>query len=446
MDLYKQLPEFGVTLKDSTISDLETSAITTVDLLLNRSNQLMNTQVSRFCPFFLDTIEHKLNDKEDRGLPKQTQLGFERLDQLMHGGFQNGQISEIFGVGGSGKSHLIASCLALNAAKKSDDREESLVVCTEGPLETRRLVEINGETFLLKISTFYCSDLDSFDHIIFTQIPAFFEDAANQKRKLSLVVIDSIGHHLRSSDDYRSVSSHIHEKLRQQQSIIRKHLGTQGNSLFDETKSKFYKTSLSFKKRFSKAYYLMSIYAELTRLSRKFLIPIILTNQVSDFFDNHIHLDADNISETAMGYMGQVGVYSGWSIRLLKRPRRELKQHESCHFRNSRKSDLSQIQSGQQTIRDEDSPSIASLGVLWSRLAACRIRLLKCHIENLDVKNRLPTLVRPLMLALAHNFLELEPVAFEIRREGIKNPALSPYIEMSPDLQPQIQDSINERS
>lgn len=418
MDLYKQLPEFGVAFTDSSISDLETSAITTVDLLLN---QEVNTQASEFSAQFFDTLRREFEYKEHHGLPKQTQLGFEGLDQLMHGGFQNGQISEIFGVGGSGKSHLVASCLALNATKEEDDREESLVVCTEGPLETRRLVEINGETFLLKISTFYCSDLDSFDHIIFTQIPAFFEQAANEKRKLNIVVVDSIGHHLRGSEDYRSVSSHIHEKLRQKQSKLRKHIGTQGNSPFDETKAKFYKASLSYKKRSSKAYYLMSIYAELTRLGRKFLIPIILTNQVSDFFDNHTRLDADYFNETLVGYMGQVGVYSGWSTRLLKRPRLELEHQEGSHFRNSRKNDLTMFQGGQHTIRDEDSPSIASLGVLWSRLAACRIRLLKCRIEELDVKNRLPTLVRPLMLALAHNFLRLEPIAFEIKREGIKN-------------------------
>jgi DNA repair protein RAD57 len=67
---------------------------------------------------------------------------------------------------------------------------KSVLISTEGYIETKRLVEINPN--LDDVLTINCMDLETQEHIFNVQLPSLLS-----KQDIKLVVIDSISHHLR---------------------------------------------------------------------------------------------------------------------------------------------------------------------------------------------------------------------------------------------------------
>lgn len=429
MDINKQFPEIVSHLESTAFSRYDLSATTTVDLFIEvlTSNETDLTENSPRLNFrqvtegLAEAVQAAIDDKIIKGLPEETSSGLPELDAFMAGGYTNGQVSEIFGVSGSGKSHFVGSALlaAHNDAKQQTSRAESVVICTERALETRRLIQMSGrcanKQTLQDISTIYCSDLDSFDHIIFTQLAAFLDQAIIEERHIRMIVIDSIGHHLRGTEDFRSICHHLQKRLENQRSMIPHKNNSQ---IFDHVKNKFYKQSLSYKNRSMKAYYLMAIHAELAKLARKFLIPIIVTNQVSDFFEFETDPATARSYETPLDFLRQIGFYSGWSLSALRFSSSYIHATDAEKIRLAAGASHERSRS-QCAVREEFSNSMASLGIFWSRLATSRIRLLKCHEDNSKAVSHKSLLVRPLLYSVAYNYSNSKPMSFEIRREGI---------------------------
>lgn len=427
MDIHKQFPEVVSFLESTAFSHFDHSATTTVDLFIEVLSSNEN-DLREILPKFrqvteglAEAMQAAIDGKIVQGLPEETSSGLPELDTLMDGGYTNGQVSEIFGVSGSGKSHIVGSALlaAHNDAEQQTSRGESVVICTERALETRRLIHMSGrfasKQTLQDISTIYCSDLDSFDHIIFTQLPAFLDQAVIEERNIRMIVIDSIGHHLRGTEDFRSIRYHLQKRLEIQRTMIPHKINS---PIFDHVRNKFYKQSLSYKNRSMKAYYLMSIHAELAKLAHKFLIPIIITNQVSDFFEIETDPAPARPHENPLDFLRQIGFYSGWNLSALGF------QSGYSHATDTEKHQLADGAAYESTqlrcaVREEFSNSVASLGMVWSRLATSRVRLLRCCGYNSKTISHRTSLARPLLYSVAHNYSNSKPVSFEIRPEGI---------------------------
>lgn len=424
MDIHKQFPEVVSHLGSTAFSHFDLSATTTVDLFIEVLENDLRDKLPNFQQVtegLAEAVQTAIDGKIIHGFPEVTSSGLPEMDTLMDGGYTNGQVSEIFGVSGSGKSHIVGSTLlaAHDDVEQQTSRGESVVICTERALETRRLIHMSGrfanKQTLQDISTIYCSDIDSFDHIIFTQLPAFLDQAVIEERNIRMIVIDSIGHHLRGTEDFRSICHHLQKRLDNQRTVIPHRMNS---PIFDHVKNKFYKQSLSYKNRSMKAYYLMAIHAELAKLARKFLIPIIITNQVSDFFENETDPAPARPHENPLDFLRQIGFYSGWSL-----PTLGFRSSCSHAFDTERHqlADGAAHESSQSrcAVREEFSNSVACLGIVWSRLATSRIRLLRCCGNNSEIISHRSSLARPLLYSVAHNYSNSKPVSFEIRSEGI---------------------------
>ncbi|KAF3984932.1 hypothetical protein FT663_05495 [Candidozyma haemuli var. vulneris] len=424
MDIHKQIPGISTRWPDI-LADLDFDndfiGKTTVDLLLESEralrneagNTLENAGRKEFAQEFIDAIRETIEDQEIKDTSFQNcTTGLKSLDDYLGGGLDKGSITEIFGTSGTGKSHLVTTSILANLSHQTDDTStESLVICTESPLETRRLTDISGEgtdrNYLSKISYTYCPDLDSFDHIIFTQLPVLLDRAKLEGKTINLIVIDSIAHHLRGSDDFKSSQFFLKERVREQEAIITSHGCDYTDSTSRDIRNKFYKFSTSFRNRILRAHYLMSLYAELARLSRIHQVPILLTNQVSDYFASE---NSTPTSSQPLEFYQQVGPFSGWSFGL---------QQSAGQIPSLIHNPI--VSHNSTVYQDEDSPSVASLGTLWSRLVTCRVRLSKCRdvsCTNGEISNK-SSVARPLSLNVASNYGILRPPAFHIAKCGL---------------------------
>ena len=119
------------------------------------------------------------------------------------GGIPLGEVTEVFGASGCGKSQflyqLIHNCVMQYPESKP------ILVATETFMESKRLANMfeadalnsmDVDAKLNQISYIYCPDLESQDHILFTQLSTKLQ----QDKSTKLLVIDSIAHHFRRED------------------------------------------------------------------------------------------------------------------------------------------------------------------------------------------------------------------------------------------------------
>ncbi|XP_044009084.1 DNA repair protein XRCC3-like isoform X2 [Aphidius gifuensis] len=124
--------------------------------------------------------------------------GCDKIDALLRGGLSRRGINEIYGEAGCGKTQLaLQLCLSSQIKKSNDQSTYTIYICTESIFPSKRLQE------LLKTSTISKSHKVSSDYIlvehvskvteletcILEKIPTFL---SNKKRKLGLIIIDSI--------------------------------------------------------------------------------------------------------------------------------------------------------------------------------------------------------------------------------------------------------------
>lgn len=446
MDVYKQFPGISNEIEGIASNlgfDFNVEGKLSVDCLLelyDPSSRYSNSNSSASREFNAGLFEAvgSLLRKSERKTPLggHTPFGLEEIDQKLKGGFQLEGISEVFGVSGSGKSHVVAKSAleSIVNGQAANSPAETLIICTEGPLETRRLLDMssNGSNDELNNVTYiYCSDIDVFDHIIFTQLPAFLEGARREGRCFNMIIIDSIAHHLRNQETFEDYQSSLSKVLHEQEMDPRIAGYSGVKSPLSKVRNKFYKVSSSFRSYMSRANYLMKLYAELNRLSRSNNLAVVLTNQVSDFFERDVDDGGIHIPSMPLEFLQQVGVYSGWSFQLLNRRLKDrgykeaVKSNSFAHENSSSsigRTDTSGYQNREEVWQDEDSLSIASLGLLWSRLLTSRLRILKsrscCGDSNSSVA---PLLFRPLTLHVAFNLLSEEPAKYIITSKGFKS-------------------------
>lgn len=96
---------------------------------------------------------------------------------------------------------------------------ENVHISTESFLETKRLKDFlgsNKKSDLDLISYIHCQDLESQDHILYTQLPL---KLSQNNGKTKLVVIDSIAQHFRREDSIMN-STYLKQKIESQESEL----------------------------------------------------------------------------------------------------------------------------------------------------------------------------------------------------------------------------------
>lgn len=201
MDLYKHFPHSQVNFSDAFVEyspQLAKHQISTMDMLTTAPVELaQRTGIpQRHIQTLVDTLVKETTSRfETTTGPRGKRMfstGIEKFDDALGGGIHLGQITEIFGEAATGKSQM---CMTLTKAVSQPIDQGGLDACsvyisTEGNLETKRLVEINGN--LDRVFCINCTDLEYQEHIIEVQLPLLIE-----RNNIKLVVIDSISHHLR---------------------------------------------------------------------------------------------------------------------------------------------------------------------------------------------------------------------------------------------------------
>lgn len=242
------------------------------------------------------------------------------------GGIPLGEATEVFGASGCGKSQflyqLIHNCVMQYPESKP------ILVATETFMESKRLANMfeadalnsmDVDAKLNQISYIYCPDLESQDHILFTQLSTKLQ----QDKSTKLLVIDSIAHHFRREDAMSNVLF-IKDKIEEQEQELEDH------AEFHELKrlkNKYLRLvgtkSAKYATRSTKLHYLSLLYRHLTRLARQFNIAVVVVNQVSDhtadFVNNKNVIIGDEDDELLypLNLDFQIPIASGWDPRTI---------------------------------------------------------------------------------------------------------------------------------
>lgn len=318
MDIAKQLPR---TLREtSSLNELGNSIYDqslVVDLIESATQRLKkkHTNVNEHDKVILD--DSKTREIWDLVSPaikprhridslQKLSTGVPSLDEMLLGGFSKGQVHEVCGASGVGKSQLLLQC-ALNATTKELEfnKNTCIFITTESCLETRRMLDMKLDEihYLDNISYIYCHDTETQDHIIFTQLEAKIHKEKEKGHNLQAIIIDSISHHLRPNEEYLNTLFYLRSYLDQQEDRLNKELGILPN----ESRGKghdyeFMRGKMAYVKRISKRYYLYNIYRHLSFLSRMHGVTVLLANQVSDFIHEDSNTDMDAISHEPLRY------------------------------------------------------------------------------------------------------------------------------------------------
>lgn len=239
------------------------------------------------------------------------------------GGIPLGEVTEVFGASGCGKSQLLYQ-LVHNCIMQYP-QSKPILIATETFMESKRLAdmfELDGveevDAKLDQVSYIYCPDLESQDHILFTQLPTKLQqDRSNTK----LLVIDSIAHHFRREDAMSNVSF-IKDKIEEQEQQLEDDADFQ---LLRRLKNKYLKLvgnkSAKYATRSTKLHYLGQLYRHLTRLAREFNIAVVVVNQVSDHTADFANAKQSVIDDDDLAYPlnldFQIPIASGWDPKTI---------------------------------------------------------------------------------------------------------------------------------
>ncbi|KAI3399160.1 hypothetical protein diail_7529 [Diaporthe ilicicola] len=243
-DLARILPHFPASQYANLIPSLERHQVTTSELLtleaadIGKRTQLPLLDVKRLCSDVLAALHADLGvgdgqpdatsqTRNDDGSEAQDEAPQRprwskistldpAIDNLLGGGIPTGQITELTGEAGAGKTQfLLTLLLAVQLPPPHGTGRNALYISTEASLSTRRLTQVlkNNPVFTSKqipldempsldniIST-TTPDLESQEHILTYQVPVEVE-----RRNIGLIVLDSVAANYRAEFD-RSVRS-----------------------------------------------------------------------------------------------------------------------------------------------------------------------------------------------------------------------------------------------
>lgn len=382
---------------------LAVAGITTVDIMIMRRENSEKTAdllasklgkpIGQTKPL-LDAFEAVVGQSLTPALPilspECVKVGLPSLDLQLHGGCAIGEVTEIFGASGTGKSQFLLN-LAINSQKILDETgspARCIYISTEAGIETRRLADFSqAGTDMENIAYIHCSDTENQDHIIFTQLPAKLALAQTSGRSFRTVLIDSISHHLRANDSFLNSVEFLKDHLAHQefefgadQSYLKLKLE------FDAMSSLFFRADRSYRLRAAKEYYLLQLHWYLQTLARKFQVAVVVSNQVSDMMDSDITPSDVPPEELAdpLNFDFQVGTFSGWDAPAY--------QSQDTMFllgtstQTTTQPDTEVRISGAELNRKRCIPA---LGYTWAKLISHRILLWKRYVwSNLQPAKR----------------------------------------------------------
>lgn len=342
MDIFKQISSNNANIGNKftlLTSSIEANGLTVVDLLSSAysSPNTSLPQLSKRLGRSIREVEEYLNElkQECTDASKQCNLkellgqeltvggynciltGLDLLDQQLNGGIPLGEITEIFGASGCGKSQLLLQLSIYSQRLGDPENNQCIYISTESPLETRRLQDMvdhhnsTNDTKVLmdNISCIYCQDVENLDHTLFTQLPV---KLLQEKGKIRTIIIDSISHHLRM-DDAISNKAYLSNRIKEQEVILADCKEyTEIKNKYQQQSKMFFKSTPKYQNRIAKSRYLMQLHRHLQSIARDNNIAVVIANQVSDYPDNVTDLSIFEDSGDALNLDYQLGQYSGW--------------------------------------------------------------------------------------------------------------------------------------
>lgn len=328
MDSFKQVGNAGHKLESEfpTLKALsEVHGLSIVDTAIykdQRKLQDLSKQVGRSI-FEVEEFLNAITKVLEEGAPEVDILwdtlkecipsGLRDLDVQLDGGIPIGELTEVFGSSGCGKSQFLLQ-LAVNSQQGGlKGAKKCIYISTEANLETRRLEDMiefrNDDTLMDNILHIYCEDLENLDHILFTQLPVILE---RERGHIRSIIIDSIAHHLRQSNIISNIS-HLIEKLTEQEARLMD-VPNYGEILEKNRHQlkKFFRSDTTYQNRSTKKLYLMLLQQHLATIAHDNSLAVIIANQVSDQPDNDMKLSQYEGIEDALNYDFQLGAFAGW--------------------------------------------------------------------------------------------------------------------------------------
>lgn len=320
--------------------------------------------------------------------------GIDTLDRLLSGGISLGSLTEVFGSSGSGKSQFLFQ-IALQAqlhTRRHDIPGKCIYISTESALETRRLTQMANSNHLLpqnaleNISCTYCQDEESQDHIIFTQLPSKLKASQENDENVTLVIIDSIGHHFRLQESFINNLTYLRTYLERQElelGRLRDYAYLKSN--LEAVTNRFLRSNSSFRYRSLKNLYLLDLYRHLSQLAKVFNIAILIANQVSDLVENQTS-DLEEAEDCdPLKFTLQLGSFSGWKENKEDAPLRSklLNNIENARnlqsFRTKRRKLNCDMTDAFKMLSSQPPKKISALGYTWARLVSHKILLWKSY-------------------------------------------------------------------
>lgn len=232
--------------------------------------------------------------------------GIPQLDGDLGGGVPRGDITEIFGESGSGKSHLMLS-IALNAISQG---EKCAYICTEKFLETKRLQAMAQDRDVDNIKYIYCANLEAQDHIFTTQLPILLASG-----EYSAVIVDLISHHWRLDRPF-TTGSCLDEKISAMEAQLDEDELAQVVSA--PTKPKFAFMTSSYERRITKQFLANDTVRHLMTLATTHNVAIVVGNQVADNVNKPVDSLVYQGADDPFNYDFVAGVALGWTPATLQ--------------------------------------------------------------------------------------------------------------------------------
>ncbi|GEQ67940.1 hypothetical protein JCM33374_g1606 [Metschnikowia sp. JCM 33374] len=434
MDINKQYPNLALDNQNDSVFDIESLSsrlgLSVIDIMhLARScdrktaenlSARSGTPVEEIFRLLHTAKKHFLADLQPnksvfnrRNIP----TTLTSLDESLQGGIPLGEITEVFGASGCGKSQfllwLAVRAQMLDEKNKQKVENTCIYISTEAILESRRLSDFSKDVpgALERISYIYCPDLENQDHILFTQLRLKLQEDQNAGRTPRMVIIDSVGHHLRAEDTFLNTSVVLREHLAWQELQLENvPMYHEEKVKFDRLTNQFSKGDIRFRNRTSKKYYLFTLYRHLSELARTFNVAVVLANQVSDVVDQTTDGSRDQNQgpgfEDPLELDFQIGPFSGWDASSLvsfpERASGSAVTENQGHRVNDRKRKATENDNATtQSERDEywnhqlqnssgPKKKVPAMGYTWSKLITHRVLLWKTYeavFENADGQN-----------------------------------------------------------
>lgn len=318
--LVSTLRVYGITIPKLLFAN-ETSSINDISSKINRPFNEVSDYIKHVKRSLDDSlIENSIDLSDESYKNKFIPTGIIDLDSQLKGGLPISKVSEIFGSSGCGKSQFLIQLLVQAQIISLPNTKKSIYISTESGLETNRLKNmidyhcknLNNDSILMdNVEYVYCDDLESQDHILNTQLPVKLMQEPNS---YNLIIIDSIGNHLRR-DDIITNNSTLIENLQQQEKELESDV-----LIYQKIKStnkqqieKFFKSNNEFQARIEKKQSLLSLYRSLVELAEMYNVAIVVANQVSDQPGNETNFKntVEGIDDV-LNYNFQLGQFSGW--------------------------------------------------------------------------------------------------------------------------------------